>query len=163
MNKQPKKPTVHKKAGDSNQLEQHINELTADLQRVQADFINYKRREAENDEFRRAQAKAEVIRTLMPFIDNIDRALTHAPADLKDHDFVKGVAGVARQLNEFLSKLGIERIKTVGQDFNPELMDAVAIEEGGEAGKEVVTEELQSGYILGDVVIRHAVVKVKKG
>lgn len=161
MTKQPHKKADLKKSAKTTHNSQ-VEELTADLQRVQADFMNYKRREAENDEFRRMQAKAEVIKELLPFIDNIDRALSHAPAELSDHDFVKGVAGVAKQLQEFLHKLGVTKIATVGEEFNPEFMDAVAMEEG-DGDKELVTEELQSGYILGDAVIRHAMVKVRKG
>lgn len=162
MDKKAKKPVSKKATKANDEFEQHIGELTADLQRVQADFVNYKRREAENDELRRAQAKAEVIKGLLPFIDNIDRALNHAPADLEGHDFVKGVGSVAKQLTEFLSGLGVQKIATVGEEFNAEFMNAVAMEEG-DGDKEIVVEELQSGYTIGDVVIRHAMVKVKKG
>lgn len=159
MNKQHKSKAESKKSTKDNRVE----ELTADLQRVQADFVNYKRREAENDALKRMQAKADVIKGLMPFIDNIERALAHVPKDLEGHEYVKGVSGVAKQLQDFLEKLGIEKVKTVGEEFNPELMDAVAMEDG-DGDKEIVAEELQSGYTLGDgIVIRHAMVKVRKG
>jgi molecular chaperone GrpE len=96
----------------------------------------------------------------LPALDNLERAVKHTPKDLNDHDYVKGVQGVAKQFNKALEQLGVERIKTVGEKFDPKYHEAVSVEES-EGDTEVVAEELQSGYTLGDEVIRHAMVKVK--
>lgn len=148
-----KKPTIA-------ELEQKIAELTEALQRERADAINVRRR-AEEDRIKFASFyKAKVIRDLLPALDNLERALKHAPKDLAEHDYVKGVKNVAKQFEQNLANLGVEKIKTVGEEFNPSFHEAIHMEEG-DGNVEVVCEELQPGYRLGDEVIRHAVVKVK--
>ena len=148
-----KKPTIA-------ELEQKIDELTEALQRERADAMNVRRR-AEEDKIKMAGFfKAKVIRDLLPALDNLERALKHVPKDLADHDYVKGVKNVARQFEQNLESLGVEKIKTVGEEFDPDLHEAIHMEEG-DGNVEVVCEELQPGYKLGDEVIRHAVVKVK--
>lgn len=143
------------------ELEQKIGEVTEDLQRIQADFINYKRR-AEEDQMKAVSLGREAtIRALLPTIDNIERALTHIPKDLQSHDFIKGLQTVAKNLQKDLNDMGVEKIPVVGEEFNPELMEAVQMEDG-DGEKEVVVEELQSGYVINGQVVRHAMVKVGK-
>ena len=150
-----------KKSKKEEELEQQLGEVTADLQRIQADFVNYKRRADEDAGRAVSIGKEGTVRALLPSLDNIRRALSHTPDDLKDHDFIKAVSSVAKQLDKDLSDLGLHQIETVGNEFNPETMEAVSMEdEGGD--HEVVIEELQSGYQLNDQVIRHAMVKVAK-
>jgi molecular chaperone GrpE len=79
---------------------------------------------------------------------------------LADNDYVKGVQGVVKQFEETLTKLGVHRIKTVGEVFDPTYHEAVSMDDAG-GDTEVVSEELQSGYQLGDEVVRHAMVRVK--
>lgn len=151
--KMNKKPTLA-------DLHQQVGELTQALQRERADSLNLKRRTEEE----RAQMadfyKAMIVSELLPALDNLERALMHAPKDLKGHDYVKGVQSVAKQFDLALSQLGVERIKTVGEHFDPHLHEAVHLDDG-EGEHEIVTEELQAGYKIGDEVIRHATVKVK--
>lgn len=141
-------------------LEQKIAELTEALQRERADSINLRRRTEED----RAQLvnvhKAMVVRELLPALDDLERALKHTPKDLKDHDYVKGVQNVAKKFEKVLEELGVERIKTVGEKFDPKYHEAVGIEDAG-GDVEVVCEELQPGYKIGDEIVRHAFVKVK--
>jgi len=142
------------------ELEQKIGELTEALQRERADAMNIRRR-ADEDRSRMGDFyKTMIIRDLLPAVDNLDRALMHTPKDLKDHDYVKGVLSVAKQFEQIFHDLGVERIKTVGEVFDPHLHEAVHHDEG-KGNIEVVSEELQPGYKLGDEVIRHAQVKVK--
>jgi molecular chaperone GrpE len=84
----------------------------------------------------------------------------HIPKDLKSHEYVKGVQGVVKQFEQCFKQLGVERIKTVGSDFDPRYHEAISVEDAG-GQVEVVCEELQPGYKLGDEIIRHATVKVK--
>lgn len=136
-----------------------VEELTADLQRIQADFVNYKRR-AEEDRIKSVSfGKQLLAQQLLPVIDNIERALKNVPEDLKDNDYVKGIQAVAKQLQTSLEGAGITKIKTVDEEFDHELMEAVSMEDG-EGEKEVVIEELQSGYVMDEQVIRHAMVRV---
>ncbi|HEX7632836.1 MAG TPA: nucleotide exchange factor GrpE [Candidatus Saccharimonadales bacterium] len=153
-----KKPKT--KPSDLEAFQAQIDELTQALQRERADATNIRRRHEAEIAQLRTRVKATVISDLLPVIDNFERALKHVPEDLQDNDFVKGVQGVVKQFEKTLADIGVERIKTVGEPFNPEFHEAVSMEEG-EGGQEIVSEELQAGYKIGDDVIRHAMVKVK--
>jgi molecular chaperone GrpE len=141
-------------------LDPKVQGLTEALQRERADALNIRRRHEEEITALRGRVKSSVVHELLPVIDNFERALKHVPADLKDNDYIKGVQGVVRQFESTLNSMGVERIKTVGEHFDPHLHEAVGIEEG-DGKQEIVSEELQAGYKLGDEVIRHAMVKVK--
>ncbi len=91
---------------------------------------------------------------------NFERSQKATPKELQENEYVKGFHGISKQFADVLVKLGVERIKTVGEHFDPELHDAVTMEEG-DGKHEIVSEELQSGYILNDEVLRHAKVRVK--
>jgi len=157
MNK-PKPKTPKLKAED---LQKQIAELTEALQRERADAENVRRR-AEGEKLQMANFyKAMILRELLPALDNLERALKYAPKELLDNDYVKGVQSVAKEFDKALEELGLERIKTVGENFDPHLHEAISVEDDG-GQVEVVCEELQSGYKLGDEVIRHALVKVKR-
>lgn len=155
-----KKLKIAGKAALTEDLQQQIAELTDALQRERADVMNIRRRHEEQMAGLRTTLKAHVITDLLPVIDNFERALKHVPADLADNDYVKGVAAVVKQFEKTIADMGVERIATVGQPFDPRYHEAVSMEEG-EGGEEIVTEELQSGYKIGDEVIRHAMVRVK--
>ena len=71
--------------------------------------------------------KALVMRELLPALDNIERSLLHVPKDLKGHDYIKGVQSVVKQFEKVFSDIGVQRIKTVGEHFNPELHEAIGI------------------------------------
>lgn len=141
-------------------VETKIAELTEALQRERADAMNMRRRHDEQMTNLRSTVKASVVRDLLPVLDTFERALKHVPADLKDNDYVKGVQGVVKQFEKTLSSIGVERIKTTGEPFDPTYHEAVSMEEG-DGTTEVVSEELQAGYTLGSEVIRHAMVRVK--
>lgn len=143
-----------------NDLQQQVAELTEALQRERADAVNMRRRHDEQVASLRIISKANVVRELLPVIDNFERALKHVPHELEHNDYVKGVQGVVKQFEKTLADMGVERIKTIGEPFNPALHEAVQMEEG-DGAQEVVSEELQSGYRIGNDVIRHAMVKVK--
>ncbi len=148
-----KKPSI-------NELKQQVAELTEALQRERADSENIRRRHDEQLASLKNMVKAQVVQELLPAIDNLERALKHVPTDLEDNDYVKGVAVTVKQFEKTLTDLGVERIKTVGEVFDPTVHEAVA-HDGGDGQHEVVCEELQAGYKLGNEVIRPAMVKVK--
>lgn len=149
-----KKPTA------PNKMAEQVQELTQALQRERADAVNLRRRHEADLTSLRSRVKATVIQDLLPVIDNFERALKHVPADLQDNDYIKGVQAVVKQFEQTLAQMGVERIKTIGEAFDPHLHEAVSHEEG-DGEHEVVSEELQAGYKVGDEVIRHAMVKVK--
>lgn len=142
------------------EFEQKVAELTEALQRERADSNNIRRRHEEQIAGLKNMIKANVVRELLPVIDNFERALKHVPKDLENNEYIKGVQGVVKQFEITLKHMGVERIKTVGEVFDPVLHEAAAMEES-DGTIEVVSEELQAGYKLGDEIIRHAMVKVK--
>jgi molecular chaperone GrpE len=141
-------------------LETQLRELTEALQRERADATNIRRRHEEEIANMHNRLKSNVVSELLPVIDNFDRALRHVPSDLEGNDYIKGVKGVVKQFETTLASMGVERIKTVGQHFDPNIHEAVSMDEGEGGKDEIVSEELQSGYKLGNNVIRHAMVKV---
>lgn len=157
--KQPDQPHEPQNA-ELEALHRQIAELTEALQRERADATNLRRRHDEQIAGLKNLVKAGVVRDLLPVIDNFERALKHVPAELVGDDYIKGVQAVVKQFEKTLRDVGVERIKTVGEAFDPRYHEAVAMEEG-DGATEIVSEELQAGYRLGDEVIRHAMVKVK--
>lgn len=149
-----------KAAANLELLQQQIDELTAAVQRERADAVNMRRRHDEQIAGLKNAIKANVVRQLLPVIDNFERSLKHVPADLASNDYIKGIQAVVKQFEKILTDMGVQRIKTVGEVFDPRWHEAVMMEEG-DGTEEIVSEELQSGYCLGDEVIRHAMVKVQ--
>lgn len=140
--------------------QRQVDELTAALQRERADAMNLRRRFEEQIASLRRSTKAQVITELLPVIDNLERALKHVPAELEANDYVRGVQGIVRQCEKTLEDMGVQRIETVGTDFDPRYHEAVSMEDGA-GTREIVSEELQAGYRLGEDVIRHAMVRVR--
>lgn len=141
------------------ELQQQLAELTEALQRERADAENLRRRHGEEIAGLRSSVKAHVVSQLLPVVDNFERALKHVPKDLESNEYIKGVGAIVKQFEKVLTDLGVEKIKTVGEPFNPQYHEAVSMEEG-EGSQEIVSEELQSGYKIGEDVIRHAMVRV---
>jgi molecular chaperone GrpE len=154
MTKQSKTPKQPK-------VDPLVAEAVADLQRLQAEFINFKRRSEEERTRAVELGKEQIISGLLPIFDNLERALAHEPADIKDHAWVKGVSSVAKQLESQLAGLGLVKIGVVGEQFDPSRHDAVAADDN-DGETEVIGEVLQPGYELGGQIIRHAMVKVTK-
>ncbi len=147
----------------NDELQQQLAELTQDLQRVRADFENYRKRVDSEKEMARASGKMSAIMQLLPVIDNIDRALVHLPSELSDHPWVQGIAGLVKNLDTSLVSLHLTRIDAApGVTFNPEVHEAVQFDDIAEGEHEVIAEQLQPGYMLGTDVLRPAMVKVTK-
>lgn len=136
------------------------NEYLASWQRVQADFSNFKKRAEKEKEEVTKFANAELVASLLPVIDDLERALDNASGKLAGLTWVDGIRLIYRKLLSILEAYGLSAIEAEGKDFDPSLHEAVLYEEG-EEGK--VLAELQKGYKFHDRVIRPAMVKVGKG
>ena len=126
-------------------------------QRVQADFENFRRRNNAVRADAYEDGARAFINTLLPVMDNLERALAAESADAALHE---GVSMVHRQLSEALEKRGVTVIDCAGEKFDPRLEDAVMQADASEGEPGTVCLVLQKGYQLGDVVLRHAMVKV---
>lgn len=151
------------KAKKNEEYEQKIGELTQDLQRVRADFENYRKQGDQQREMAKASGRVSAIMQLLPVIDNIERALAHTPAELADNAWVQGVTSLIKNLEKSLADMNVTRIVAEPQTpFNPELHNAIQFDEDAEGEHEVIAEELQTGYKLGDEVIRPSMVRVTR-
>jgi molecular chaperone GrpE len=159
MSNVPKKKPTPKPIS---QVDEQVAALTEALQRERADSENLRRRHQQDIANLRNFVKVDVVKDLLPVIDNFERSVKHIPDNLKDSDYIMGIKSILNQFEKVIGDLGVEKIQTVGQPFNPAIHEAVSMEDG-EGEHEIVVEELQSGYKIGDQVIRHAIVKVKPG
>ena len=126
-------------------------------QRVQADFESFRRRNNAVRADAYEDGARAFIKTILPVMDNLERALAAESADAALHE---GVSMVHRQLSEALEKRGVTVIDCAGEKFDPRLEDAVMQADASEGEPGTVCLVLQKGYQLGDVVLRHAMVKV---
>ncbi len=152
---------------ETQDLKSQIEALSSQLLRERADAMNVRRRADEERIKLSGYYKALVLKEMLPAIDNLERAQTAAQRSNEQGavskeaaDILKGMESIYKQFLQALEKLGVQKIKTVGEVFDPELHEAVTMEEG-DGDQEIVSEELQSGYKIGDEVIRHAMVRVK--
>jgi len=129
------------------------------LQRERASFINFRRRAEQERAESQQYASAQLLKKLLPVVDDLDRALASAPGG---QPWVEGVRMIDRKLHTLLEQEGVTPIESVGQPFDPAVHEAIAYENEGE-GEDVVAEEFARGYRHKDKVLRHAMVKVGKG
>jgi molecular chaperone GrpE len=141
-------------------LEAERDERTRDLQRIAADFDNYKKRVARDQESLVARAHERLVAKLLPVLDDLERALV-AASEHDDAKLVEGVELVHRELKEALSREGLEEIDAEGA-FDPHVHEAL-LSQPSEADEGAIIEVLQKGYRLGDRVLRPARVVISQG
>lgn len=141
-----------------------LTELEAALQaekdkylRLAAEYDNFRKRTAKEREALYSDIRCETIALLLPVYDNLARALSQ---ECSDEAFYKGVEMTMTQLKEILQKSGVTEIPAVGAPFDPEVHNAIMHVEDPAYGASVVAEEFEKGFMLGDKVIRYAMVKV---
>ncbi|MDO8686569.1 MAG: nucleotide exchange factor GrpE [Clostridiales bacterium] len=136
------------------------------LQRAAADFDNYRKRTIKEKSAISVDTAADVVQVFLPVLDNLDRALRAAVLDCENGEEMEkntlreGVTLVYKQFADTLKKLGVEEIVSIGSSFDPQIHHAVMHINDESYGEGIVIEELQKGYILGEKVIRHSMVKV---
>jgi molecular chaperone GrpE len=128
-------------------------------QRLAADFENYKRRTRQELGDRTQYANEELLRKLLPILDNFRRALEHAPEDI-DPNWFEGIKMVGRQFEDVLHSQGLSTIPAMGEKFDPSQHEAIAGEETDEHEEGTIVEEMQPGYRLHERVLRPTLVKV---
>ncbi len=143
-----------------NDYQQKAEEYLSAWQRTQADFMNYKRRtEQEKKEFL-LNANAELLRKLLPVLDDLERALDHAPDDGEGQDWLEGTRLVAKNFRSTLESIGVKPVLALGMAFDPTVHEAVHQDKGPEG---TVIGEFQKGYMLHDKLLRPARVIVGNG
>jgi molecular chaperone GrpE len=146
--------TLMQRLGES---EAKVAEHLDGWQRSQAEFVNYKNRVQRDQESMRNYMKGDLVRRFLPVLDDLERALQNRPTD---DPWVNGIELIARKIQSILESEGVKRIEVDGQMFDPRFHEAISHEmvEGVESGRVIAL--VQNGYMLGDHVIRPALVKV---
>lgn len=155
---EPKKEKKSKANAELEKVKAELESKNDLLLRTAAEFDNFKKR-TERERFTVAEfAKANIIKELLPILDNIDRAETLE--DKSGEDYIKGIEMIVKQFLGLSEKLGISELAQVGDTFDPNYHEAVMHIEDETLGENIIAEVLQKGYKIGDTVIRPAMVKV---
>lgn len=139
--------------------EKENGELLDRLQRIAAEFDNYKKRSIKEKEMIYSHAMSEIIKGILPIIDNMEKAFETCNKDDADK-VIEGIVMIQKQFKDLLKDYGITEIEALNKKFDPELHEAVAhiCDDGKE--ENIIVEELRKGYKRGEQVIRHSMVKV---
>lgn len=140
--------------------DEKIEELTDRVTRQMAEFDNFRKRtEKEKSAMYEIGAKS-VIEKLLPIVDNFERGFSTVAEEDKEDSFVKGMEMVYKQILTTFETIGVQPIEAVGQEFNPDLHNAVMHVEDETVGENIIVEEFQKGYTYHDAVVRYSMVKV---
>lgn len=148
-------------AAEVETLKSHLDERTSQYTRIAADFENFRRRTSREKSDLEQRAKRDTLSELLPIIDSFDRARSHIKPQTDEEDNIhNSYQGVYKQLVDCLKRIGVAPMRSKGQPFDPNLHEAVMREPTNEFEEGMVMEELVSGYLIGEQVLRHAMVKV---
>ena len=139
--------------------EKTAKELQDRLLRTAADFENFKKRAKKEIDEGMAKGREQILKEVLPVIDNLERALKHAPGD---DPLAQGVRMVEKQLVQALEKFGVTRFSALGQPFDPAMHDAIQQVETTEQPPGTVAQEYSSGYMMSGRLLRPAMVAVAK-
>ena len=140
--------------------DEKIEELTDRVTRQMAEFDNFRKRtEKEKSAMYEIGAKS-VIEKLLPIVDNFERGFLTVAEEDKEDSFVKGMEMVYKQILTTFETIGVKPIEAVGQEFNPDLHNAVMHVDDETVGENIIVEEFQKGYTYHDSVVRYSMVKV---
>lgn len=143
-------------------LQARAKEYLDGWQRARADFANYKKRVDNQMQDSYQNVSADVLKVLLPVVDDFDRALANVPEDMAENSWVAGTHMIQRKLNKVLDEFGVQPIDPTGEAFDPALHEAVGVDDTSGAPSGTVTETLSKGYRLGDRVLRQAMVQVAR-
>ena len=157
---QEEKKGFFKKKEKKDPKDTQIGELTDRLRRTMAEFDNFRKRtEKEKSAMFEVGAK-DIVERILPVIDNFERGLASMPEDVKGTAFAEGMEMIYKQLLKNLEEAGVKPIEALGQPFDPNFHNAVMHVEDENLGENVVSQELQKGYMYRDSVVRHSMVQV---
>jgi len=143
---------------EAEKLEAELKSLKEKYLRLLADFDNYRKRTASDLEAAKREGKLEVLRAVLPILDDLERALEHAGAD--PGAILEGVRKIKDAFLRILAGLGVEEVPGKGEAFDPAYHEAIGVVEGEEDG--TIAEVYQKGYKVGDFLVRPARVAVTK-
>ena len=153
-----KEPTVEERAADA---ESKYKEMQDRYLRLNAEFDNYKKRMMRENSDRLKYFNMELIKELLPSVDNLERAISHAGDENSDlENMIEGLQMVYKGMQEAFGKFGVSEIESIGKEFDPNCHQAVGMIESQEVPENHVAEECLKGYYLHDRIIRPTMVRV---
>lgn len=153
--------TIEELSQDIASLKSQLEERTSQYMRIAADFENFRRRTQKEKEDLEQQIKCSTITELLPVVDNFERARSQIkPQTDAEMNIHKSYQSVYKQLVDCLKRVGVSPMRSEGKEFDPNLHEAVMREATDQYPEGTVVEELVRGYLLGERVLRHAMVKV---
>ena len=142
---------------DLKKCQAELDDTTDRLKRIMAEFENYKKRSSKERENLYGSIIADIVEKMLPVLDNLEKAVE---AKTKDDNYKAGVELVLKQYQDVLTSFGVKKIETVGQTFDPEIHEAVSSVQDDKYGEKEIVQEYRTGYMVGNKVIRHAMVVV---
>ena len=155
-----KKGFFGKKKEKNDPRDEKIEELTDRLQRSMAEFDNFRKRTEKEKAAMFEVGARDIIERILPVVDNFERGLAAIPEEEKASPFADGMEKIYKQLIKALEEAGVKPIEAVGKPFDPNFHNAVMHIEDESLGENIVSQELQKGYIYRDTVVRHSMVQV---
>ena len=140
--------------------DKQIDDLLDQVKRTMAEFDNYRKRTEKEKSQMYSSGEKNALESLLPVIDNFERALSSVSEEEKSNSFVKGIDMIYKQLMTTLESLGVKEIEAVGKPFDPNIHNAVMHEENEDYGENIVVEQFLKGYMYKDTVLRYSMVKV---
>jgi molecular chaperone GrpE len=142
-------------------LQSKADEYLTGWQRERAEFANYKKRIEREIRDSQQNGGIDALKSMLPIVDDFERAAQNIPEDLADHPWVKGTMLLLPKLHRLLAEYNVEAMDPLGEVFDPNKHEAVAMDDSSEMESGRVTATLQKGYISGERVLRLALVRVK--
>jgi molecular chaperone GrpE len=157
---EPNTPISTQQEQQLTEAQQRAEEYLDLLRRTQADFMNYRRRMGQEQAEGRTAAYSELLSQFLPVLDDFARALATTPPELTTHPWVQGLFLIARRFTTLLEQLGVQRIGTPGEAFDPRWHEAITTEKREDVPEGTILHVAQPGYTLGERIIRPARVSV---
>ncbi len=129
-------------------------------QRARAEFMNYRKRVEREREEVFQQATMNLLKQLLPIVDDMERAVENIPEDIANHSWAQGVVLIGQKFQALLDSSGLKEINAVGEPFDPTRHEAIGTDDCDNFESGHITEVLQKGYVYGDKVLRSALVRV---
>ncbi len=148
------------RAGKKDPRDVQIEELQDRLKRQMAEFDNFRKRTEKEKSSMYEIGARDIIEKILPVLDNFERGLASVPEDLKGGSFAEGVEMIYKQFVKTLEEAGVEAIEALGQQFDPNLHNAVMHVDDDSFGENEISQELQKGYKYRGTVVRHSMVQV---
>lgn len=161
MKKQTESKKINELKAKLKQTDLKIQEYLSGWQRAKADYLNLEiQTEKQRSEWMKF-ANMETIKEIIQILESFEHSLIQAPKEIKSHQWTKGIEQIVQQINGFLKAQGVEKIKTVGEKFNPDYHEALYREKGSEDKEDIICKEIQAGYQMHGKVIKPAKVAIK--